>query len=1043
MVNVRHLWFVLIIAFVLSWPLHINAAEAVDNGNQNILKPEKVRTIGSLMETASPKALKIIDRLFKRVHERNRIRVIVKLRTTGDYRPLGHVSASTMALRQSRIANAQRDLLNSFAGEDIAHVKRFESIPYLAVSVNESALDRLVNNPQVVHVQEDKRIPLALDSSIPLIDGNLAWTRGYTGKGQTVAILDTGVDKTHSFLSGKVVSEACYSTNDPADGVTSLCPGGVEESTSVDSGVNCSYIATCNHGTHVAGIAAGNSSDLKGVAYDADIIAIQVFSGSDDSKTCEPDIPPCMGVYFSDTIKGLERIFALRDTFNIASVNISLGGSPYTSHCDSDVPAMKEVIDNLASVGIATVIASGNGGENAAISIPACISSAVSVGSVTGLDEVSDFSNVASFLDILAPGDSITSSVPGDAYGTDSGTSMATPHVAGAWAVMREKYPTATVHEIWTALLLTGATIDDERSGAEVSGMKRVDLDAALNVLSDEDTFIGPSNLIATAVSVSQTDLSWQDNSNIENGFVIERKMNSYGTWEQIATVGSGTTTHSDTDFNEYTRYYYRIAAYNDAGYSLYSNEVHNGVDHCISYIDSGETVNGQWERDCESTNSSGLSGSEYYAKYYTFTLPSDNTVTISLSSYRLYLLSGSGPDGSVITFDFGYDAQIVKSLSAGTYTIEAAPLLSGRTGSFSLTLETADSVENCTYPIDSGETVNGQWASDCASTQRLERYARYYTFTLPSDDTVTISLSSSAGNRIYLLSGSGADGSVIEWDAGGWSFSNNSYNAQIVQFLSAGTYTIEATTLLSAETGSFSLTLETAGSDDNDCTFSIDSGETVNGQWESDCESTNRSGTHAKYYTFTLPSDSTATISLNSSVDNYLYLLSGGELDGSVIAFNDDSNNSTNAQIVQFLSAGTYTIEATTFSSGQTGSFSLTLETGGSGDNCTYSIDLGETVSGSWASDCASTHRLGRYAKFYTFTLSSSGTVTISLTSSVDSYLYLLNGGNTNGEVIASNDDYNGRNAGIVRTLSPGTYTIEATTYSARRAGNFDLTLE
>jgi subtilisin len=934
MVDVRHFWFVLITALFLSWgPLHTSAAEAMDNGNQNVSKPERVRTVGSLMETASPEALEAIDRLFEQVSERNRIKVIVKLRTMGDHRPLGHVSTAEMAFRQSTIANAQRDLLNSLAGEDIAHVKRFESIPYLAISVNESALDRLVNNPQVVHVQEDKRVPLALDSSVPLIDGDLAWTQGYTGKGQTVAILDSGVDKTHTFLSDKVVSEACYSTNSLADGATSLCPGGVEESTSVDSGVNCSDVDVCDHGTHVAGIAAGNSSNLKGVAYDANIIAIQVFSRFDDFGYCGIYFP-CLSAYFSDIIKGLERVIALRDTYNIASVNMSLGGSTYTDYCDSDNSAMKAVIDNLASVGIATVIASGNEGERNAISVPACISSAVSVGSVTDLDDVSSFSNVASFLDILAPGSSITSSVPGDAYGSKSGTSMATPHVAGAWAVMKEKYPTATVSEILNALLLTGATIDDERSGGKVSGMKRVDLDDALNVLI-EDILIAPSNLNATAVSVSQTDLSWQDNSDNENGFVIERKMNSNGTWEQIATVGLGTTTYSDTDFDENTPYYYRIAAYNDTGYSLYSNEAHNGVDHCISSIDSGETVNGQWESDCESTHGSVLFGSDLYAKYYAFTLPSDNTVTISLnfSDYnRLYLLSGSGRDGSVIASDFssstnnGYEAQIVKSLSAGTYTIEATPLLSGETGSFFLTLETADRVENCTYPIDSGEPVNGQWAGDCASTHRLDTYARYYTFTLASDDTVTISLSSSDYNFFYLLNGSGADGSVITSKAGGYAYTNNSYEAEIVQFLSAGTYTIEATTLLSGQTGSFSLTLQTADSGDN-CTYSIALGETVSGSWASGCASTHRSGSYAEFYTFTLSSSGTVTISLTSSVDSYLYLLSSGDTNGEVIAYNDDYNGSTNSGIVHTLSPGTYTIEATTYFGGLAGDFDLTLE--------------------------------------------------------------------------------------------------------------------
>ena len=104
----------------------------------------------------------------------------------------------------------------------------------------------------------------------------------------------------------------------------------------------------------------------------------------------------------------------------------------------------KPIIDNLRSIGIATVIASGNSGIPFAISSPACISSAVSVGSTNKDDTVSAFSNVASFLSLFAPGDSITSSVTGGTYASESGTSMATPHVAGAWAVLHQAAPTAS-----------------------------------------------------------------------------------------------------------------------------------------------------------------------------------------------------------------------------------------------------------------------------------------------------------------------------------------------------------------------------------------------------------------------------------------------------------------------------------------------------------------------------------------------------------------------------------------------------------------------
>jgi subtilisin family serine protease len=162
---------------------------------------------------------------------------------------------------------------------------------------------------------------------------------------------------------------------------------------------------------------------------------------------------------------------------------MSLGAGYYDSYCDSDSDqlATKAAIDTLRSVNIATVIASGNDGYSDGISAPACISSAVSVGSTTDADVVSSFSNVASFLSLLAPGSSITSSVPGVGYETWSGTSMAAPHVAGAWAVLKSKMPSASVSEILTSLQTSGVTVDDTRPGWFVTGMKRIQVDAALS----------------------------------------------------------------------------------------------------------------------------------------------------------------------------------------------------------------------------------------------------------------------------------------------------------------------------------------------------------------------------------------------------------------------------------------------------------------------------------------------------------------------------------------------------------------------------------
>lgn len=112
---------------------------------------------------------------------------------------------------------------------------------------------------------------------------------------------------------------------------------------------------------------------------------------------------------------------------------------------------------------------------------------------------------------------------------------------------------------------------------------------------------------------------------------------------------------------------------------------------------------------------------------------------------------------------------------------------------------------------------------------------------------------------------------------------------------------------------------------------------------------------------------------------------------------------------------------------------------------SCVGGILFGRSVSGNWDSGCSSDHRSGSYAKYYSFYLSSSREVTIDLKSSTDPYLYLLDGRVQNGSVvIGSNDDSNGtRNSQIVRTLSAGTYTVEATTYSSGATGGFTLLVQ
>jgi hypothetical protein len=185
----------------------------------------------------------------------------------------------------------------------------------------------------------------------------------------------------------------------------------------------------------------------------------------------------------SDQILGLQRVLALSGTFTIAAANMSLGGGMNASACDGD--ARKTPIDNLLAAGIATVISSGNNNFQNAVGAPGCISTAITVGATDNADNLYNTSptsgtNRGPLLDLFAPGVGIQSSEPDDAFGTKTGTSMAAPHVTGAFAVLRDAYPTATIATLLGYLQSTGVSITYPIGGGSNQTTPRIDLLAAL-----------------------------------------------------------------------------------------------------------------------------------------------------------------------------------------------------------------------------------------------------------------------------------------------------------------------------------------------------------------------------------------------------------------------------------------------------------------------------------------------------------------------------------------------------------------------------------
>lgn len=356
-------------------------------------------------------------------------------------------------------------------------LRTFELSPGFALDVTPEELEALLTDPAVASVREDRRSsPLLAESGTRIgrsATGPYAGTFfGHTGEGWAVAILDSGVNRGHFALRGGpgVVHEACFSTTSRFS--DSLCGNGADTQVGRGAAPDCPMTFDgCGHGTHVASTAAAmdhrisSTERLRSVAHRAAIVSVQVFSAdlSDGS----------IGAYDSDIVAAMEHLYLNRGSLGrpLAAVNLSLGGETYRPEeqaaCDAVAPEFTAVAAALHAAGIAVVAASGNEYQVARISWPACVTSVISVGSTrTADDTISGFTNSSDALDLLAPGESILAATQRASDGRAAleplqGTSMAAPHVAGAFAVLRQADPDATVDELLTLLEDTGTTIVD------------------------------------------------------------------------------------------------------------------------------------------------------------------------------------------------------------------------------------------------------------------------------------------------------------------------------------------------------------------------------------------------------------------------------------------------------------------------------------------------------------------------------------------------------------------------------------------------------
>lgn len=339
----------------------------------------------------------------------------------------------------------------------------------ISTHVSKEKFEELQKNNELI-IEKEEILHILLEESVPLINASYIHTLNTNnvslkGQGQTICVIDSGVDYTHPDLGNCTEAEFLSGNCSKVIGGYDFCG---DDSACISEDNN--PLDVNGHGTHVAGIIAANGF-IQGVAPESRLVALKVCNSSGDC-------------FLPDIKAGINWCVNNASKYNISVISVSIGSGLYSEECDEyydgdNIPEgsgsldLVSSINNAISNNISVVFASGNDGSSTGISAPACIQNVTSVGATDKSDNVASYSNRNEILDLLAPGSTINSTYL-LGYASGSGTSMAAPHVAGAIALLLNYKETqensfSTPNQLLNALNNSGELIYDPSSNRNYS----------------------------------------------------------------------------------------------------------------------------------------------------------------------------------------------------------------------------------------------------------------------------------------------------------------------------------------------------------------------------------------------------------------------------------------------------------------------------------------------------------------------------------------------------------------------------------------------